>query len=111
MAQRLKDVAVAEGLTLEPRTAMLLARSAEGSMRDGLGLLDQCISFCGPAIDHAEVLDLLGVPATEVLTALLGAVGQGDAGTVLALLAQLRAQGKDPASSKNISLIGCVICS
>lgn len=96
MAQRLKDVAVAEGLTLEPRTAMLLARSAEGSMRDGLGLLDQCISFCGSAIDHAEVLDLLGVPATEVLTALLGAVGQGDAGTVLALLAQLRAQGKDP---------------
>ena len=111
MAQRLKDVAVAEGLTLEPRTAMLLARSAEGSMRDGLGLLDQCISFCGSAIDHAEVLDLLGVPATEVLTALLGAVGQGDAGTVLALLAQLRAQGKDPRSSKNILLIGCVICS
>lgn len=96
VAQRLQEVAAEEGLALEPRTAMLLARSAEGSMRDGLGLLDQCISFCGRTIDHDEVLDLLGLPPGEVLTALLGAVGRKDVGAALNMLAQLRAQGKDP---------------
>jgi len=96
MAARLKEVAQAEELILEPRTAMLLARSAAGSMRDGLGLLDQCISFCGTTINHEDVLELLGVPAAEVLTALLGAIGRGEAGTVLTMLAELRAQGKDP---------------
>lgn len=96
MAKRLEQVAAAEELALEPRTAILLARTAEGSMRDGLGLLDQCISFCGTTINHEDVLQLLGVPASEILTALLGAIGQGDAGTVLSTLAELRSQGKDP---------------
>lgn len=96
IAQRLEEVAVAEELTLEPRTAMLLARSAEGSLRDGLGLLDQCISFCGSTIGHQDVLELLGVPAGEALTCLLGAIGQGEAGSVLTMLADLRTQGKDP---------------
>jgi DNA polymerase-3 subunit gamma/tau len=96
IAQRLQAVAAAEKLALEARTVLLLARSAEGSMRDGLGLLDQCISFCGTELEHNLVLDLLGIPASEVLTALLEAVGEGDAGAVLEQLARLRAQGKDP---------------
>jgi DNA polymerase-3 subunit gamma/tau len=96
IAQRLQEVAAAENLTLEPRTAMLLARSAEGSLRDGLGLLDQCISFCGSVIQHQDVLELLGVPAGDVLTDLIGAIGQGEAGTVFTMLADLRAKGRDP---------------
>ncbi|MGI6603701.1 MAG: DNA polymerase III subunit gamma/tau [bacterium] len=45
--KRLLEVAQVEGVELEERTAHLVARSAEGSMRDALGLLEQCISYSG----------------------------------------------------------------
>lgn len=96
IAKRLAEVAAAEGLTIELRTLALLARSAEGSMRDALGLLDQCISFSGATISHSDVLELLGAPAGETLTEILAALAGRETGRVLELLAALRAQGKDP---------------
>ncbi|MDK2784515.1 MAG: polymerase subunit gamma/tau [Bacillota bacterium] len=96
IAQRLGQVAGAEGLTVEPRSLALIARAAEGSLRDALGLLDQCISFSGKTIRHADVLELLGAPPGEVLTAIVAALGERNAGRALELLDTLRAQGKDP---------------
>ncbi|MDK2926728.1 MAG: polymerase subunit gamma/tau [Bacillota bacterium] len=93
---RLEQVAAAEGLELEPRTLGLIARSAEGSLRDALGLLDQCISFSGRTIRHADVLELLGAPPGETLAGIIAALGRRDAGRVLELLAALRNAGGDP---------------
>lgn len=96
IAQRLGQVAKAEGLTVEPRSLALIARAAEGSLRDALGLLDQCISFSGKTIRHEDVLELLGAPPGEVLTGIVAALGERNAGRALELLDTLRAQGKDP---------------
>jgi DNA polymerase-3 subunit gamma/tau len=96
IARRLGQVAGAEGLTVEPRSLALIARAAEGSLRDALGLLDQCISFSGKTIHHEDVLELLGAPPGEVLTAIVAALGEKNAGRAIELLSTLRAQGKDP---------------
>jgi DNA polymerase-3 subunit gamma/tau len=94
--KRLLEVAQVEGVELEERTAHLVARSAEGSMRDALGLLEQCISYSGQRVEHGEVLELLGATDSETLTEILAAVGGRDVARVLARIDQLRSQGKDP---------------
>ena len=52
IVQRLRHVAEQDGLAIEDRSLMALARASEGSMRDGLSLLDQIIAFGGKTICH-----------------------------------------------------------
>ncbi|MGB5637819.1 MAG: DNA polymerase III subunit gamma/tau C-terminal domain-containing protein, partial [Sedimenticolaceae bacterium] len=74
----------AEQVAFEPAALGVLARAADGSMRDGLSLLDQAIAFGGGAVQDAGVRAMLGVVATERLPELIAAVQRGEAEAAMA---------------------------
>jgi len=79
-----RHILAAEGVDFEPAALAVLARAADGSMRDGLSLLDQAIAFGGGAVNSAEVRSMLGVVATERLPDMIAAAQRGDAAQVMA---------------------------
>jgi DNA polymerase-3 subunit gamma/tau len=91
-----------EGLTFEPGAVAELARAADGSMRDGLSLLDQAIAFSGGAeLKRAPVEEMLGTVGRATLLEILAALGKGDADTLLACIQRLDAQAPDYAALLN----------
>lgn len=104
LAERLTQVSASEGIALMPDAAMLIARMADGSMRDALSILDQCAAS-GETIDMPFALSLLGLAGAEQTAALVSAVGRKDTKAALALFSQLYAAGKDVAATLD-ELIG-----
>jgi len=94
IAKRLKHVAVQEGIDLTPDGAEILARLADGALRDGLSLLDQCAG-AGGTVDSATVLDVLGLAGNLQTAQLLEHILKRDAQQALLLLNQLYSGGKD----------------
>jgi DNA polymerase-3 subunit gamma/tau len=98
----LAKVLAAENLSAEPGAIAELARAADGSMRDGLSLLDQAIAFAGgKPLARAQVEDMLGTQGRQVLLEILRAVGAGQGGTLLACVEKLDAQAPDYSSLLN----------
>ena len=95
IASELERVAKAENLSIEPGAVAVLARAAEGSLRDGLSLLEQAIAYGGDAITDAHVRDLLGVVAESVLDELVEAVAAQSAERGLGLIHRLLADGQN----------------
>ncbi|MDE3111100.1 MAG: hypothetical protein KGL02_14330, partial [Acidobacteriota bacterium] len=73
----------------------VLARAAEGSVRDGLSLLEQSIAYCGDAITDAQVRELLGVVAESVLDDLVEAIAAQSSEKALSLAHRLIADGQN----------------
>ena len=72
IAARLKDLMEREQVTVEERAIRYIAKAADGSMRDALSLLDQCIAFyLGQELTYDRVLETLGAVDTEVFSRLL----------------------------------------
>ena len=94
VARRLRYVASQEHIDLKPDGAELLSRLADGALRDGLSLLDQCVA-AGGAIDSAAVLAMLGLAGNLQTAQLMECVLRRDAKAALLLLNQLYADGKD----------------
>ena len=94
VAKRLNYVAAQEGIELAPDGAEILSRLADGALRDGLSLLDQCAA-AGGTIDSAAVLDVLGLAGNLQTAQLLECVLRRDAKAALLLLNQLYTGGKD----------------
>jgi DNA polymerase-3 subunit gamma/tau len=84
-----------EAVSYEPPALFLLARAADGSMRDGLSLLDQAIGYGGGAVREHEVKAMLGVVAVDRLPDLLEAVHAGDGAQVLERVQELGEQAPD----------------
>jgi DNA polymerase-3 subunit gamma/tau len=78
IGERLKFIAAAENLEFEPAAAALLARAAEGSMRDGLSLMDQLIAFGGGALNEANTRSMLGTIDRGHVTRILDALSRQD---------------------------------
>jgi len=93
LADHLLRIAQAEDIPLAPDAAALLAREAEGGVRDALGLLDQVAAFGASTIQ--EVSEALGVTATIVLQEISRAILQGDAPAALRLVQEIHDQGID----------------
>jgi len=91
----LERIAGKEGLTVDAGALAVMARAAEGSLRDALSLLEQARAYCGAQITDAAVRELLGVVPGEVLDALVGAVQARSADRVLALVHQFLAEGRN----------------
>lgn len=81
---RLQLVLEAEGLAFQASALPLLARGADGSMRDGLSLLDQAIAFGGGRVEEAGVRTMLGTLPGDLTLDLLDALAAGDGARVLA---------------------------
>jgi len=92
---RLRHVATQDGMTIEDRSFTALARASEGSMRDGLSLLDQAVAFGGKTIAHADLEVLLGAVPQELVQGMSAAILAQDSPAALAILANLLDQGHD----------------
>lgn len=92
--QRLQYVAEHEGIDLRDDGAELLSRLADGALRDGLSLLDQCAAS-GGVIDAKAVLDTLGLAGNLQTAQLMRYILAEDAQSALLLLGELYAAGKD----------------
>ena len=93
IADQLAKVAQAEGMTLSPAALALVARQAEGGMRDALSLLDQVRAACGDAPDDAAVAEALGAVDAAAISRIAGALVARDGAAVLAEIAALHARG------------------
>ncbi len=83
---QLKRILESESVDYEDEGLRLLARSADGSMRDGLSLLDQAISQGGGRVSAETVRQMLGLIETEYVRELLEALARGDAPAVFAVV-------------------------
>ena len=99
IASRLSYVAGQEGLDLTPEAASLLARLADGGMRDALSLLDQCSAQ--EHIDVEAVHSAMGLAGSRRIEELLDAVSSGSTDEALALFDGLWKDGKDPSGILN----------
>jgi len=95
IGERLKFIAAAENLAFEPAAVALLARAAEGSMRDALSLLDQLIAFGGGAVNEADARSMLGTIDRGHVARLVDAVARGDGAALLAEVQELDRDAPD----------------
>jgi DNA polymerase-3 subunit gamma/tau len=93
--ERLRHVADQDQIVVEERSLMALARASEGSMRDGLSLLDQAVAFGGKTIVHTDLEALLGAVPQELVRAMIQAITAQESAAGLRVLAQLLDQGHD----------------
>jgi DNA polymerase-3 subunit gamma/tau len=91
----LEAIAKKEELSVEPGALGVMARAAEGSLRDALSLLEQARSYCGANITDAAVRELLGVVPEESLAELVAAIEQHSAEKALALVHRFQAEGRN----------------
>jgi DNA polymerase-3 subunit gamma/tau len=93
--ERLRHVVDQDKIVIEERSLMALARASEGSMRDGLSLLDQAVAFGGKTIVHTDLEALLGTVPQELVRAMIQAITTQESAVALRVLAQLLDQGHD----------------
>jgi DNA polymerase III subunit gamma/tau len=91
----LEQICVKESLTAEAGALAVMARAAEGSLRDALSLLEQARAYCGENITDAQVRELLGVVPEEILQELTGAIDARSAERILTLVHRLLAEGQN----------------
>ena len=91
-----RRIAEAEGVEVEPAALALIARAADGSVRDGLSLLDQAIALSGGRVAEAAVRDMLGVADRGLVFDLMETVLRGDAPAALEQMGRLYQGGADP---------------
>ncbi len=96
LMDHLKAIAGREAVTVEDEALRILARVAEGSVRDALSLLDQAIAFAGTTIGEQAVREMLGLADQAAILDLLDACLAGRAEEVLARMTALRTAGQDP---------------
>src|SRR6202049_2219378 len=89
IGDRLKFIAAAENLEFEPAAAALLARAAEGSMRDALSLMDQLIAFGGGSLNETDARTMLGTIDRGHVTRILDALARQDGPGLLAHVQEL----------------------
>ena len=95
IVDRLKQVLAAEGLTADDDALHLIARSADGGMRDGLSILDQVVSFGEGPVTAGRVREVLGLLSDDVYGEVLRLVAERDAKAVFPLVARLADEGAD----------------
>jgi DNA polymerase-3 subunit gamma/tau len=92
---QLARVLDAEGVPYDSAALRLLARGADGSMRDGLSLLDQAIAYGGGRVGEGEVRAMLGVAGQDLSLGLAQALAAGDGPGVLAEVARIAELARD----------------
>ncbi len=90
---QMEKILAAEGIEAEPEALSLLARAADGSMRDGLSLLDQALA-AGPPLGEAAVRDMLGSVERRHVHALLTALAERQPAAAIETIAEVFAQAR-----------------
>ena len=96
IAARLDELLKVEGVAAEEKAVRYVAKAGDGSMRDALSLLDQCIAFyLGQELTYDKVLEVLGAVDTEVFSKLLRKVIRGDVTGSIHILEELIVGGRE----------------
>ncbi|HEY8554054.1 MAG TPA: DNA polymerase III subunit gamma/tau [Burkholderiales bacterium] len=95
---QLEKILAAEGIEHDAGSVRLLARAADGSLRDGLSLLDQAIAFGGGRLVEADVRAMLGTIDQDAVGRMLAALAANDARALLGVVADVVEHGTDCAA-------------
>ena len=95
IAGRLNFIAYQEGIQIEPAALRLLSRLADGALRDGVSLLDQCASACTGELTEELVCRTLGLAGAKRTAELLMVAAKQDTAAALSIFETLYAEGKD----------------
>ena len=96
ITRRMQELMEAEGVQVEERALRYVAKTADGSMRDALSLLDQCIAFhFGKELTYDKVLDVLGAVDTEVFSRLYRQVLERNVLGCIQILEEIIMQGRE----------------
>ncbi|MBQ7032231.1 MAG: DNA polymerase III subunit gamma/tau [Clostridia bacterium] len=91
---QLHKILVSDGFTAEERAIRLMAEKADGSMRDALSILDQCMSIGGSTLSYEDVAGFIGATDAEVLYNLTAAVAERNIGKAITTLSAFSEEGK-----------------
>jgi DNA polymerase III subunit gamma/tau len=78
IVEHLRNITRKEGVEISDAGLSLIAREADGGMRDAESLLDQVVSFAGTVVEDKQILDILGIIDREILFRLSGSIIEGD---------------------------------
>ncbi len=92
---RMKEIAYADGYKITDDAYSMLASLAEGSMRDGLSIMERVISATGTEITGEDITNTLGISGTDTVFRLTDAIIEGDAGKVISIIDRVVADGKE----------------
>ncbi len=95
IGEYLKKLVEAESIETEPETLTVLSRAADGSMRDGLSLLDQAIAFGGGKLVMSDLEKMLGLVDHEHVTSMVRALASDQAEALLQIVEELVSQSRD----------------
>jgi DNA polymerase III, subunit gamma and tau len=96
ISERLAELMEAENIEAEEKALRYVARAADGSMRDALSLLDQCISFyLGKKLTYNNVLEVLGAVDTQVFAKMLDFIRKQDVAACIRLLEEIECLGRE----------------
>ena len=96
ITERLSELMQAEKIEAEEKALRYVARAADGSLRDALSLLDQCISFyLGQKLTYDNVLEVLGAVDTQVFSGMLDCIGSQNVTACIRLLEEIESSGRE----------------
>ena len=97
LEKRLRDILDGLNRQAEPEALSIIARQADGSARDAISMLDQCLSYNEAILSGDDVCEVLGIARRETLSSMVNAVIEGDANALFDEINNLFAGGIDPA--------------
>jgi DNA polymerase-3 subunit gamma/tau len=95
IAKHLAYIAKSEKITLDPDAAEVIARGAEGGLRDAESMLDQMVAFCGEKIHAQDVMDVFGFTSKETVVGLVDHLFARNVGGALGIVTEQSDAGKD----------------
>lgn len=94
--QKIKEIAKSENVEIEDRAVFMIAKKADGSIRDAETMLDQLVSYTGGKIFENDVRTVLGLPANDLFFELQGCIEKSDLKKALHILDETIESGMDP---------------
>lgn len=98
ISKRITEIISAEGISITPDGVELLAELADGSMRDGLSILEQCSAFSNGTLTYDDIVDIVGIADLRILFDISEAVIKGNSAAALTLSDKFLSAGKEAQS-------------
>ncbi|MBI5043130.1 MAG: DNA polymerase III subunit gamma/tau [Nitrospirae bacterium] len=95
IVDRLRFVAEKDAIDINDNGLAVIAKAADGSMRDSLSILDQVVSFCGKKIDEKEIADILGVINKDIIFSFIGKLKERDSAGLVKIIREVQDCGYD----------------
>ena len=92
---RMKEIAHGDKLNISEDAYELLGRLADGSMRDGLSILERVVSACGNSITAENITATLGISTAESIFQITDAIEKGDVNKIISVIDNVMSDGKD----------------